>query len=42
MQQIEIEMISAERGEATVTSTHHAISGHLIGFHLGDHEGTVT
>jgi hypothetical protein len=35
-------MISAETGEATLTSTRHGISGHLIGFHLGDHEGTVT
>jgi hypothetical protein len=42
MQQIEIEMIGAQTGEATLTSTHHAISGHLIGFHLGDQEGTVT
>jgi hypothetical protein len=42
MQQIEIEMISAETGEASATSARHAISGHLIGFHLGDHEGTVT
>src|SRR4029077_17700182 len=35
-------MISTETSEASVTSTRHGISGHLIGFHLGNHEGTVT
>src|SRR5262249_39967919 len=41
MQQIQIEVVSTETSEASVTSMRHAISSHLIGFHLGDHEGTV-
>jgi hypothetical protein len=42
VQQIQIEIVSTETGEASVTSMRHGISSHLIGFHLGDHEGTVT
>jgi hypothetical protein len=42
VQQIQIEIVSTETREASITSTRHGISGHLIGFHLGDHEGAVT
>jgi len=35
-------MISAETGKACFTSLCHGISGHLIDFHLGDYEGTVS
>jgi len=42
MQQIEIEIVSAEAGEARLTSTRDAISGHEIGLHLGDQEYAVT
>jgi hypothetical protein len=42
MQQIEIEIVSTETSKASVTSARHVISSHLIGFDLGDHEGSVT
>src|ERR1700747_846733 len=42
VQQIEIEMISTEPGEAPLTRTCHGISSDIIGFHLGHYEGAVT
>ena len=41
VQQIEIEMISAETGEARLASTRHAVSGRVIGRHFGDQEYAV-
>ena len=41
VQQIEIEMISAETGEARLASTRHAVSGHMTGRHFGDQEYAV-
>jgi hypothetical protein len=41
MQQIEIQMVSAETREACVTSTGDAVSGHVTGLHLGDQEDTI-
>src|SRR5437016_14034318 len=41
VQQIEIEMISAEPGKARLTSTRDPISSHVIGLHLGDEEYAV-
>jgi hypothetical protein len=35
-------MVSTEPGKARPTSTCHAISSNLIGFHLGHYEGAVT
>src|SRR6516164_1448139 len=42
VQQIEIEMISTEPGEACLTSACHSISRGVTGFHLGHDEGAVT
>jgi hypothetical protein len=42
VQQIEIEIVSAETGEARLASARDAISGHVIGLHLGDQEYAVT
>ena len=41
VQQVEIEMISAETGEARLASTRDAVSRHVIGLHLGDQEYAV-
>src|ERR1700694_6263448 len=41
MQQIEIQMLAAETGEARRTSTPDAIARHLIALHLGDQEYAV-
>jgi hypothetical protein len=41
MQQVEIEMISAETGEARLASARDAVSRHVIGQHLGDQEYAV-
>src|SRR5262249_11776462 len=42
VQQIEIERVSAETGEALLTSTRDAISGHVTSLHLGDQEYAIT
>ena len=41
VQQVEIEMISAETGEARLASARDAVSRHMIGPHLGDQEYAV-
>src|SRR5215469_16374376 len=41
MQQVEIEMISAETAEARVASLRDAVSHHVIGPHFGDQEYAV-
>jgi hypothetical protein len=41
VQQIEIKMISAETGEARLTSARDAVSLYMIGQHLGDQEYAV-
>jgi len=42
MQQIEIEIVGAETGEARLTGTRDAIASHVIGLNLGDQEYVVT
>jgi hypothetical protein len=42
VQQIQIEIVSAETNEACPGSTRHVISGHLIRLHFGDQEYAVT
>jgi hypothetical protein len=41
MQQVEIEMISAETAEARLTSPRDAVSPHMIGRYFGDQEYAV-
>src|SRR6516162_10767187 len=41
VQQVEIEMISAETAEARLTSPRDAVSHHVIGPHFGDQEDAV-
>src|SRR6516165_2327181 len=42
VQQVEIEMISAEPAEARLASTRNAVSPHMIGPHFGDQKYAVT